>query len=104
MAEREKIVEWISNRGGHMGRVRPGIGTFKNVLTLEAHRKGVEYAIDLSARTGVPLVIEVKGKIKRIKPKYKYVRVPIQSGRTKQKPLKNSTKSRKVEKLRDSKT
>jgi hypothetical protein len=44
---------------------------------LEAHRKGVEFAIDLSARTGVPLVVEVNGKIKRIKPKYKYVRVPI---------------------------
>ena len=48
-------------------------------LLLEAHRKGVEQAIDLSARTGVPLVIEENGKIKRIKPQYKYVRVPIQS-------------------------
>jgi hypothetical protein len=46
-------------------------------LLLEAHRKGVEQAIDLSARTGVPLVIEENGKIKRIKPKYKYIRVPI---------------------------
>lgn len=48
-------------------------------LLLEAYRKGVEQAIDLSARTGVPLVIEENGEIKRIKPKYKYVRVPIQS-------------------------
>jgi hypothetical protein len=48
-------------------------------LILEAHRKGVEQAIDLSARTGVPLVIEENGKIKRIKPKYKYIRVPIDS-------------------------
>lgn len=46
-------------------------------LLLEAYRKGVEQAIDLSARTGVPLVIEENGKIKRVKPKYKYVRVPI---------------------------
>ncbi len=46
-------------------------------LLLEAHRKGVEQAIDLSARTGVPLVIEENGKIKRIEPKYKYVRVSI---------------------------
>lgn len=48
-------------------------------LLLEAYRKGVEQAIDLSARTGIPLVIEENGKIKRIKPKYKYVRVPISS-------------------------
>lgn len=46
-------------------------------ILLQAHREGVEAAIDLSARTGVPLVVEENGKIKRIKPKYKYVRVPI---------------------------
>ena len=44
----------------------------------DAVRKGVEQAIDLSARTGVPLVVVENGKIKRIKPKYKYIRVPIQ--------------------------
>ena len=38
-------------------------------MVLEAHRKGVKQAIDLSARTGVPLVIEENGKIKKIKPK-----------------------------------
>jgi len=43
-------------------------------ILLEAHRKGIEQAIDLSIRTGVPLVIEKNGKIKEIKPKYKYVR------------------------------
>lgn len=52
-------------------------------ILLEAHRKGVEQAIDLSIRTGIPLVIEEKGKIKEVKPKYKYVRVPIQSDETK---------------------
>lgn len=46
-------------------------------LLLEAHQKGVEQAIDLSIRTGVPLVVEENGKIKEIKPQYKYVRVPI---------------------------
>lgn len=46
-------------------------------IILEAHRRGVEQAIDLSIRTGVPLVIQVDGKIKEIKPKYKYVKVPI---------------------------
>lgn len=54
-------------------------------LLLEAHRKGVEQAIDLSARTGIPLVVEENGKIKKIKPKYKYVRVPIQSKEAKRK-------------------
>lgn len=61
-------------------------------LLLEAHRKGIEQAIDLSARTGVPLVIEVNGKIKRIKPKYKYIRVPIQSGKVRPKSRKSSAK------------
>lgn len=55
-------------------------------IVLEAHRKGVEQAIDLSIRTGVPLVIEEKGKIREIKPKYKYVLVPIQSDQTKHSP------------------
>jgi hypothetical protein len=61
-------------------------------LLLEAYRKGVEQAIDLSARTGVPLVIEENGKIKRIKPKYKYVRVPIQSNEVRSKSRKSSAK------------
>lgn len=52
-------------------------------LLLEAHRRGVEQAIDLSIRTGVPLVIQEDGKIKEIKPKYKYVRVPIHSSKAK---------------------
>jgi hypothetical protein len=50
-----------------------------NDIFLEAHRKGIEQAIDLSVRTGVPLVIEENGIIKKIKPKYKYIRVPIES-------------------------
>jgi hypothetical protein len=46
-------------------------------LLLEAHRKGVESAIDLSIRTGVPLVIAKDGVIQEVKPKFKYIRVPI---------------------------
>jgi hypothetical protein len=57
-------------------------------LILKAHREGIEYAIDLSARTGVPLVIEENGKIKKIKPTYKYVRVPIVAKKIKRKPQK----------------
>ena len=48
-------------------------------IIFEAHRRGVEQAIDLSIRTGVPLVVEENGKIKKIKPKYKYIKVPISS-------------------------
>lgn len=46
-------------------------------IILEAHRKGVEQANDLSIRTGVPLVVEKNGKIIEITPKYKYIKVPI---------------------------
>ena len=52
-------------------------------ILLEAHRRGVEQAIDLSIRTGVPLVIEKDGKIIEVKPKYKYIRVPIKAPKTK---------------------
>lgn len=60
-------------------------------ILLEAHRKGIEQAIDLSIRTGVPLVVQEDGKIKEIKPKYKYVRVPIQS-----KPTKRTSRSNRA--------
>ena len=50
-------------------------------IMLEAHRRGIEYASDLSIRTGVPLVVEKKGKIIEIKPKYKYIKVPIKSSK-----------------------
>lgn len=52
-------------------------------ILLEAHRKGVEAAIDLSIRTGVPLVVQKGGKIVEIKPKYKYVLAPIESKKAK---------------------
>ena len=51
-------------------------------LLIEAHAKGVEMAIDASIRTGVPLAVEKNGKIVLIKPKYKYVRVPIKDTTT----------------------
>lgn len=54
-----------------------------NEILLEAHKRGIERAIDTSIRTGVPLVVEKNGKIIDIKPKYKYVRVPIRSSKKK---------------------
>lgn len=56
-------------------------------IILEAHRKGVEQAIDLSIRTGTPLIAGRNGKIVKIYPKYKYVKVPIKP--KKGKPCKN---------------
>lgn len=47
------------------------------LMLLEAHRRGVEMAIDQSIRTGVPLVIQKDGKIIKVKPQFKYVKVPI---------------------------
>lgn len=59
-------------------------------LFLEAHKKGIEQAIDLSIRTGVPLVVQENGIIKEIMPQYKYVRVPIHPKKIKS----NSRKSK----------
>ena len=49
---------------------------FKSVI-MEGLKRSEEHAIDLSIRTGVPLVVAKNGKIEKIYPKYKYVRVPI---------------------------
>ena len=46
-------------------------------ILLESHKKGLEMAKDASIRTGVPLVVWRNGKICYIKPKFKYVLVPI---------------------------
>jgi hypothetical protein len=54
-----------------------------NKILLEAHKRGIEQAIDLSIRTGVPLVVEREGKIIELKPQYKYVKVPIKSAKKK---------------------
>lgn len=40
-------------------------------LLLDAHKQGVEQAIDLSIRTGTPLIVEKNGKIIELQPKYK---------------------------------
>jgi hypothetical protein len=57
-------------------------------MFLKAQRKGIEQAIELSIRTGVPLVVQENGKIKEIKPKFKYVLVPIKPKRAKRSKAK----------------
>ncbi len=57
-------------------------------ILLDAHKQGVEQAIDLSIRTGTPLIIEKNGKIIELQPKYKYVRVPIKNSSKKTSSLR----------------
>lgn len=59
-----------------------------NEIFLEAHLRGMEHAVDISIRTGVPLVVSRKGKIVEMHPQYKYVMVPI-------KPLKKTILKKK---------
>jgi len=49
-----------------------------NQMLLNAHKLGVKMAIDTAARTNTPLVVSENGKVKLVRPKYKYVRVPTQ--------------------------
>lgn len=56
-------------------------------LLLKGHKKGQESAIEASIRSGVPLVVEKNGKICYIKPKFKYVLVPIDTPSEKTKLL-----------------
>ncbi len=57
-----------------------------NQMLLIAHRDGVKQAIETAARTNTSLVVYENGRLKSIKPNFKYVRVPI----------KTPTKSRAV--------
>lgn len=50
-----------------------------NQMMLKAHKLGVKKAIDISARSNTFLVVYEGGKVKQIKPKYKYVRVDSKS-------------------------
>jgi hypothetical protein len=61
-----------------------------NEILLEAHKRGQERAIDVSIRSGVPLVVSIHGKIVTIKPKYKYVLVPIEANEKKTRPHSKS--------------
>ncbi len=48
-----------------------------NKMLLRAHRLGIRKAIETAARTNTALVVSRKGSIKMVKPKYRYVRVPV---------------------------
>ncbi len=48
-----------------------------NELVMKTHKGGVKQAIELAARTNTSLVIYENGRLKSVKPNFKYVRAPI---------------------------
>ena len=55
-----------------------------NRMLLEAHKIGVKRAVEMSARSKIPLVVYENGRIKLLKPKFKYIRVPVETSKKKQ--------------------
>lgn len=66
-----------------------------NQMLLKAHRQGVKQAIDTAARTKTSLIVFENGKIKSIKPKYKYVRVSLVSSEKQPASNRLTTKKKK---------
>lgn len=60
-------------------------------LVLEVHERSFQLAMEKSIQTGVPLVVEKNGKIVEIKPKYKYIKVPIKTKNPRKKSLNRKT-------------
>ncbi len=60
-----------------------------NDLILKSLKRSIRKAIDTACRTKTSLIVEKNGKIIAIKPKYKYVRVPIKTAK------KSSTRRQK---------
>lgn len=57
-----------------------------NRLLLGAQKKGFEFAVEKAIRTGTSLVLNKNGKIRKVKPKYKYILVSTEKGK-KKKPV-----------------
>jgi hypothetical protein len=66
-----------------------------NQMLLKAHKLGVKNAIETSARTRTSLVVCENGKVKSVKPKFKYVRMPIKSATKKQEPKSHVSRKKK---------
>ena len=66
-----------------------------NQLILKAHKLSVKRAIDVAARTNTRLVVWIDGKIVKIKPDYKYVRVPTTPKRRSKSPRLLASKKKK---------
>ena len=57
-----------------------------NQMLLKAHKLGVKQAIEKSAWTKTSLIIYENGKVKAVRPKFKYVRVSIETSKKKPAP------------------
>jgi len=66
-----------------------------NQMLLKAHKLGVKKAIETSARTKTSLIVCKNGKIKSVKPKFKYVRVPVETSKKKQAPAPRPPRRKK---------
>ncbi len=54
-------------------------------IIIKSQEKAYQTALETAIRTGTSLIGTRKGKVVRIKPKYKYVLVPIKSSKKKKK-------------------
>jgi len=54
-----------------------------NQMLLKAHKLGVKNAIETSARTNTSLIVYEGGKVKSVRPKFRYVLVPIKTPKNK---------------------
>ncbi len=52
-------------------------------MLLDAHVRSAELAVDTAIRTGTALVFSKNGKIKKVRPKYKYILVSTEKGKSK---------------------
>ncbi len=55
-------------------------------ILLKGARRSVRRAIDIASRTNTSLIVEKDGKIVAVKPKYKYIRVPVKTAKKKVPP------------------
>ncbi len=60
-------------------------------IMINSQKKAYRAAVETAIRSGTSLVVMRKGKLVEIKPKYKYVLVPIKSAKK-----KKTTKSKKA--------
>lgn len=66
-----------------------------NQIVLKAHKLSVKKAIETAEKTGTSLIVCEKGKVKQLKPKFKYVRVPIETSKKGQTAASKAAKKKK---------
>ncbi|NNM43294.1 MAG: hypothetical protein HKM07_03005 [Chlamydiae bacterium] len=65
-----------------------------NDILLKGHKRGILKAIDTACRTNTSLIVQKDDKIVAIKPKYKYIRVPIKAAKKKVNLSRRKAKSK----------